>query len=349
MLYNEKYMRKALKLAINAKGYTSPNPAVGAVIIKTDKIIGLGKTGKPGEPHAEVDAILNSAENTNGATMYVTLEPCCFYGRTPPCTDAIIKAGIKKVYIGSKDPNPRVSGKGIEILNNAGIKTQVGFLHKKLLELNEDFFKNIKTGLPFILVKYAQTLDGRIASDSGDSFWISSEKSRKYVHKLRSIYDAVLVGAGTVIKDNPKLTVRECKGRNPKRIILDINGEMPINSNVLIDEHDTIVITSSNDSNFFSEIDLSLVLKELSSMGIISILVEGGQKVITSFFEQNLVDKVMVFIAPKILLSGISPTLGKKTIQISTSLKLKSINQKKFSDDILITGYTRNIEDYLIN
>lgn len=361
-----KMMMIAYKEALKVKGLTSPNPAVGAVIVKDDKILSKGATGKPGEPHAEIHALNKCGDDARGATMYVTLEPCCIHGRTPPCTDAIIKAGIKEVYIGTADPNPRINCNGISILKEKGIKVVTGFCQEKLIALNEDFFKYITTGMPFVLVKYAQTLNGFIAADSGDSKWISSKKSRKYVHKLRGIYDSILVGAGTVAADDPELTVRTNKLPNPIRIILDPLGISPYESKVMSDENKTIfIVNKSTPKTFLSqieknnnkefimcktngnEVDLQQMLKNLAKEEITSVLVEGGQKVLTSFFENDLVDKINVFICPNILPSGITPLSGINTQKISDGIKIKVFNQRKISDDVMISGYIHTPDEYL--
>ena len=218
---DKSYMKRALYLARHGMGKTSPNPMVGAAIVKSDRVIGEGYYRRFGGKHAEVNAIENAEEDIGGATMYVTLEPCCHYGQTPPCTDAIITSKIGKVVIGMLDPDKRVSGRSVEILREHGIECTVGVLEDECRSLNEAYIKHRSTGLPFVTVKFAQTLDGRIASSTGHSRWISSPASRKLGHRLRTRHDAVLVGIGTVVKDNPQLTVRLVRGRNPSRIVLD--------------------------------------------------------------------------------------------------------------------------------
>jgi diaminohydroxyphosphoribosylaminopyrimidine deaminase/5-amino-6-(5-phosphoribosylamino)uracil reductase len=359
-------MKKAYSMALKAKGYTSPNPAVGAIIVKDGIIISRGKTNKPGFDHAEIDAIKKSSIAASGADMYVTLEPCSIYGRTPPCTKAIIKAGIKRVFIGTKDPNPKISGKGIKELTDAGIEVSCGILKEKLIDLNADFFKYIKTGMPFVVAKFAQTIDGKIAADSLDSKWITSEKSRKFVHTLRGRLDAILVGAGTVLADNPVLNVRTNKLPDPVRIILDPRGKTPHKAHVLDDGGKTIFVVSDDTPGSFKDYvqnkknksiinvplknnfpDIRFLLNELSKLSITSVLVEGGQYVLSRFFEEDLIDKVYVFIAPKILGSGLSPIQTHPTDKISSSKELKLVNQKKYSDDVMISGYIKSPYDYL--
>jgi len=358
------FMQFAYKEALKVKGFTSPNPAVGAIIVKNGKIIAKGATGRPGEPHAEIHALNSCGDRAKGATMYVTLEPCCHYGRTPPCTDAIIKAGIKDIFIGTIDPNPRVKCSGISQLENSGIKTFTGIYKEKLIELNEDFFKYISKKIPFVSLKFAQTLDGKIASDTKDSRWISNEKSRRFVHKLRGRSDSILVGAGTILADNPQLTVRGYNFHNPLRIILDPLGLTPYEANVLTDDNKSLFVVNKTTpekfikriqkcnknmlllDNIGNNVDLKQMLIYLAEKEITSILVEGGQKILTSFLENDLTDKIYAFITPQILLSGLNAFSGKPSEKISDSIKIKNINQKRISDDLLITGYIHTYDEY---
>ncbi|MBO8158508.1 MAG: bifunctional diaminohydroxyphosphoribosylaminopyrimidine deaminase/5-amino-6-(5-phosphoribosylamino)uracil reductase RibD [Thermosyntropha sp.] len=355
-------MKRALDLASKALGRTSPNPVVGAVIVKDGKIVGEGYHHKAGTPHAEIHA-LNQAENlAKGATMYVTLEPCSHHGRTPPCAYALIKAGIHKVVVATLDPNPKVAGRGIKILEEAGIETVVGVLESEAKKQNEVFFKHITTGMPFVSLKYAMTLDGKIATFTGDSRWISSEFSRNYVHKLRNIYDAVMVGINTVLKDNPMLNCRlEGEKRDPVRIIVDGGLEIPLESNIVKTAHKqkTIVLTSlsvdEQKCHLLREkgidilkvggesdnLDLRQAFKELLKQDICSILVEGGSKLNSSLMEQKLVDKIYCFIAPKIVGGkGITPVEGKGKEFMQDAYILKSPEFTPMGDDILITAYT---------
>ena len=353
----EKYMRKALLLAKKASGNTSPNPLVGAVIVKNDKVIAKGFHKKAGEDHAEVDALKKiSSEEAKGAQMYVTLEPCSHFGRTPPCADAIIKAGIKEVYIATLDPNPLVAGTGVRKLEKAGIKVKTGVLEEEAKLLNEVFFKWILTKKPFVVSKFAMTLDGKIATITGDSKWISNEKSRMFTHELRNIYDAILVGKGTVLKDDPLLTCRKKNGKNPIRIILDSHCEIPLNKNVFTDKSTKTILVTINESDtkeaeklgieviktqsIKNRVDIEELLKILGDKNISSVLVEGGSEVHGTFFEQKLVDKVHVFIAPKIIGGcGSSPVTSMGIDKISDALFLKKLSYKNFDEDIMITGY----------
>lgn len=357
------YMQRALELAAKALGRTSPNPVVGAVIVKDGKVIGEGYHMKAGTPHAEVHALNQAGYNARGATMYVTLEPCSHYGRTPPCADALVNAGIKKVVIATLDPNPKVAGKGRKILEDAGIETVVGVLEDEAKKLNEVFLKHITRGLPFVSLKYAMTLDGKIATSTGDSRWISSEQSRQYVHKLRNIYDGIMVGINTVLKDDPMLNCRleTEEKRDPVRIIVDGELKIPLESNIVktSPEQKTVIITSMdvpeekcrklNDKYIQIlkvpgepyYLDLVQALKMLLKQDICSILVEGGAQLNASLWEEKLVDKIYCFIAPKIVGGmGFSPVGGKGQEFIQDAHILKSPDFTRFGDDILITAYT---------
>lgn len=357
MTLNEKYMQRALDLAIKGEGNTSPNPLVGCVIVKNDKIIGEGYHEKYGELHAERNALKNCSESAEGATMYVTLEPCAHQGKTPPCTDAIIENKIKKVVIGTIDTNPIVSGKGIKILQEAGIEVEVGVLEDKCKEINEIFFKFTTTDRPFVALKYAMTLDGKIACYTGDSQWITNEKSREYVHKLRNKYSAIMVGVNTVIVDDPMLNCRIEGGCNPVRVICDSNLRIPIDSKIVKTAKDirTIVACTRNDS---SKVDLLLnnnveilvtsgktvnleeVLQYLAKNNIDSIFVEGGGVLQSSFIREGIVDRVYSFIAPKIVGGErpYSPVAGKGIDKMKDAIELDSYDIINFEEDILITG-----------
>lgn len=349
-------MRMALKLAEKGLGKTSPNPLVGAVIVKNGKIIGSGYHRMAGDRHAEVIALQQSGKNNKSATLYVNLEPCCHFGQTPPCTEEIIKSGIKRVVCAMVDPNPKVNGKGIEILKKNKIKVEVGLLEEEAKKLNEVYLKYITTGLPFVILKWASTLDGKIATADGDSKWISNEQSRKFAHKLRSQADAVLVGVDTVIEDDPELNTRLVKGRNPLKIILDTKGRMPLDSRIVSNAKSerTILATVCADKERFENsklevwklredknglVNLLSLLKKAGENKITSILVEGGQKVLTSFMQEKLVDKVYCFIAPKIIGKGLDVVAELGIRQISDSVQLKNVELKKFEDNVLISGY----------
>jgi len=349
-------MKIALRLARRGIGWTSPNPMVGAVIVKDDRIIGRGYHRRFGGKHAEINAIESTGEDVSGATIYVTLEPCNFYGKTPPCTEAIIKHNIGKVVIGTLDPNPKVKGKSIETLNERGIETEVGTLGAECRELNETYFKYMTTGTPFVTVKYAQTLDGRIAALTGHSQWISSPSSLRFAHRLRSHHDAEMVGIGTVIADDPRLTVRLFKGRSPARIVLDSTLRISTDASILADQEiaKTIIVTTPGaDGNKLAalrdkgievltvpevdrgKIDPVRLLKALGERGFSSLLVEGGAGVITSLIRLKLADRLVAITAPKIMGKGIEAVgdLGIKSAD--DAIKLSSLRTYKMGQDIV--------------
>jgi len=348
-------MQLALKLARKGEGKVSPNPMVGAVIVNDGRIVGSGYHSRFGEPHAEINALREAGKKAKGGTLYVNLEPCSYFGKTPPCTESIIKAGIEKVFCSIIDPNPQVNGKGVRRLRSSGIQVEMGLLDKEAKRLNEVYLKYITTGFPFVILKVAQSLDGKIAILKGDSKWITSEDSREYVHKLRSKVDAVLVGSKTIIKDNPELTIHKKRGKNPKRIVLNASGRLPSNSLILKNNKDnkTIIVTFRVTrllENFHAEIwevkkttkgKINLVefLKKAGQEGIVSILVEGGKEIFTSFLKNRLVDKVYYFLSPKILGKGLEAFGDLGINRIKDSLNLKDVELKRFSKDFLLIGY----------
>jgi len=330
MTTDEKYMHRCFELAIKGAGMVSPNPMVGCVIVKNGKVIAEGYHRKYGSDHAERHAIKSALKkkiSLKGSTLYVNLEPCAHFGLTPPCADLIIEHNISKVVIGSKDPYHEVAGKGIKKLKRGGIKVTIGILENEAKELNKFFIKYVTEGMPYVMLKAAQTLDGKIADADYRSKWISSPESRKLVHRLRSVYDAVLVGSNTVNCDNPELTVRNVKGRDPVRVVLDNDLSSNIKSKLfspkLIDR--TVVLTSGKVDksklerflkkgivvipcrtlNGNGKIDLKDALSTLAKLDIQSIMVEGGAQTYSGFISQNLVDEFMIFTSPKIMGSGI--------------------------------------------
>ncbi|HCY74822.1 MAG TPA: bifunctional diaminohydroxyphosphoribosylaminopyrimidine deaminase/5-amino-6-(5-phosphoribosylamino)uracil reductase RibD [Ignavibacteriales bacterium] len=356
---DESYIQLAIEIAKKGEGSVSPNPLVGCVIVKNNRIIGAGYHQKYGEDHAEINAINSSSESLEGSTLYVNLEPCSHYGKTPPCVERIIKEKIKRVVIGTLDINPLVSGNGVKALKKAGVEVKVGVLEKECIELNKFFFRYITTKLPYITLKAAQTLDGLIADFNNRSDWISSSESRKYVHWLRSRYDAVLIGFETAKKDNPKLTVRLTEGRSPYRVVLDSNLSLKSDLNLFNHNSDnkTIVIASEQSRSKIKKINqlkksgvtllfaksdndgrlkLKSVIKELSDLQIISVLVEGGSKIYSSFIKQNLFDDIYLFVSPKILGSGLKTFSEIGSKKLSDALKLSIRNSQKLGDDILI-------------
>ena len=358
--YDEKYMRLAMQLAGNAIGRTSPNPLVGAVIVKDNRVVGCGWHRKAGTPHAEVHALNQAGELAQGADVYVTLEPCAHYGKTPPCAKALVEAKVKNVYGGLLDVNPKVAGKGFKILEDADIHVEYGFLQDELRKQNEVFFKWIEHKKPFIVLKAAMTLDGKIATATGQSKWITNETSRAYGYKLRDIYDGIMVGINTVIEDNPMLTARVDGGKNPIRIVVDSSLKIDINANVVQDKsaktiiattdkadkdkilklqaQDVDVIVVDKDEN--DKVDIEKLLDILGQQNICSILVEGGATLSGSFVARKLVDKVYFFIAPKIVggKEAKTPVAGTGILNLQEALALKDIQIEKLEEDILIIG-----------
>jgi len=358
-LTDESYIKLTLEIAKKGKGKVSPNPLVGAVLVKDDKIIGAGFHKFFGGNHAEIEAINNSKQPVEDSTLYINLEPCSHYGKTPPCVNSIIQHRIKKVVIGTLDMNPLVSGNGIKLLKQAGIDVKVGILENECIELNKFFFKYIVKKIPYVTLKIAQTLDGKIADLSGNSKWITSLPSRKMVHTLRSEYDAVLVGTNTVKVDDPDLTVRYVEGRNPKRIILDadlkLNGNYKLFKN--LSDRNLFVVTSHDSINKKQKIkrltdagvkilfvkenkDRTLNLKDLllslAENNIASVLVEGGRKIFTSFIKHDLFDDIYLFQNPRFIGNGLSVVEGLGINSIRSAIKLKVNTTEKVGDDVLI-------------
>ncbi len=357
-------MKKALKMAKKGLGQTSPNPAVGAVIVRDGRVISEGYHKKAGTAHAEVDAISNlKGKTTPRDIIYVTLEPCNHYGKTPPCTKAILESGIKNVVVGMRDPNPNVRGRGIEYLKENGVNVRTGVLENECMELLESFTKFINTGRPFVIAKSALTLDGFTATSTGHSMWVTGEEARRYVHRLRAKVDAVMVGVGTVIADDPLLTSRLAgkNSRNPMRIIVDTSLSIPPDSRLLNDDagvmnyivigkkvasekvkrverDNTSVIRCTVKDN---HIDLAGLMDELGKKNITSILFEGGAALMGSMIRERLIDKFMIFKALKLLGAddGMPMAKGKGPICMDGTLKLDRTKIRKVGSDILITGY----------
>ncbi len=362
------FMKMALDLSEKGRGFTSPNPMVGAVVVKDGNVVGKGYHEAAGKAHAEVNAIDDAGKEAEGSVLYVTLEPCNHLGKTPPCTDRILESGIKRVVAAVEDPNPDVKGKGAEYLRNKGVEVAFGICENEAIRQNEVFFKYIKTKRPFVTVKCASTLDGRIATKTGDSKWITCEESRQFVHRLRHYNDAIMVGIDTVKRDDPKLTTRidGVTGRNPLRIILDSRLSISEDAIVLQREtgSDTIIIVGDSavdaallrKKTIFEEkgiriiesptknnlIDLDFLMGKIGSMGITSILIEGGSRVLASAFSAGIADKIFFFFAPKILGGdGVNICSGPGPAFMSDSIPVKNVNIQKFGDDIMIEGYIR--------
>lgn len=356
---DEKYMRMALDLAEKGRGYVKTNPLVGAVIVKDGKIIGKGYHKAYGMAHAEEDAINNASQVVEGATLYVNLEPCSHFGKRPPCADLLIKHRIKRLVVGCLDPNPKVAGRGIDRLRQAGIHVDLGILEEDCKRINQSFLYNMSHKLPYIVLKSAMTMDGKIASKSGDSKWISSEKSRTYVHKLRSQLDAIMVGSNTVLRDDPSLNVRLLEGRDPVRIIVDSKLKIGLDAKILyLDSKAKTIIATSNtegDEKYQAlavlpnvdllevkekdgHLDLRDLMTKLYQLGIGTILLEGGGGLNYQMLKEELVNQVMIFIAPKIIGGNAAPgPVGGGGIDLmEDSIKLQNIKIKRIEEDILV-------------
>jgi len=353
-------MRLALDLARLGEGDVNPNPLVGAVIIKDGRIVGRGWHRRFGGPHAEVFALNEAGDAARGATLYVTLEPCCHHGKTPPCTERVIDAGVARVVVAARDPNPIVDGKGIACLRGAAIDVEEGILSDEAFRRNEIFFTFARTGRPFVLVKIAASLDGRIATRHGDSKWISGPASRLEAHRLRRRFASVLVGVSTVVADDPQLSVRHVVGRDPVPIVLDPTGRVPEDARLLALNLEPIVVTSTMEPDkerrlsergvrvwriplSAGRLDLAHLLRRLAETSIDSVLVEGGGETAASFLEAGLVDKVEIFIAP-ILIGGreSTPSLGGVGVaQVADAWHVEDVSIARLGDDLRITGYVR--------
>ena len=356
------YMQRALDLARGALGRTSPNPAVGAVIVKDGRIVGEGNTRPPGGPHAEAVALKQAGDNAHGATMYVTLEPCHHFGRTPPCTKAIIDAGISEVHFSHSDPDAQCQGQSAAELRDAGIAVYEGEGEAEAQRINEAYLKHRLTGLPFVIAKFAVSLDGKIAAGSGDSRWVSSPQSRAWSHDLRTKIDAIMVGVKTVLIDNPQLTARpggEDWERQPLRIVADSGGRTPETARVLEGPGKALVVTTAASDTAWRErvtntgaevlvlpayqdrVDVLALLRVLGERQILSLLVEGGGELLGSFFDRRLVDKVQAVIAPMIIGGLRSPTgvAGQGAQRMDEALRLQDVTVERLGCDLLVTGY----------
>jgi len=358
-------MEQALSLAKLALGQASPNPAVGAVVVKEGVVVGQGYTQPPGSHHAEVLALKQAGDEARGSAMHVTLEPCCHHGRTPPCTGAIISAGIREVHMAMLDPNPLVSGRGKDELQKAGIKIYLGEHEEEAKEINEAYTKFITTGIPFVTAKFAISLDGKIATRKGNSRWISGREARKYVHCLRYTTDAIMAGVNTLLADNPHLTTR-CSGgkggtarKQPLRVIVDGKGRTPLTARVFSEPGKTLLALGRTampeekaafaqagaeilESTTAAEmVDLEKLLGALGKREITSVLVEGGGVLLGSLFDRGLVDKVIAFIAPVIIGGAEAKTAvaGRGVDKVSDSFRLERVRVEKLGDDLMVSGY----------
>ena len=360
---DQHFMQMALDLAIKGEGYTSPNPMVGAVVVKDGRVVGEGFHEGVGGPHAEVNALDAAGKLAAGATLYITLEPCNHTGRTPPCTEKILAAGISRVVFALPDPNEKVVGGGSEYLKRHGLQVASGICEMQARKQNEAFIKYVSTGRPFVIAKCAATLDGRIATRTGDSKWVTGEAARRFVHRLRHAVDAIMVGSKTVQIDDPSLTTRldDRQGRDPLRIILDSHLSIAPDARVLqqASAADTFLVTgrgvAPTKKAVFEQagarvietplknngIDLAVLMDQLGAMEIVSLLIEGGSRVLASAFQEGIVDKVNFFYAPKVLGGddGIPICSGAGAELMSESVPIKDIAVQRFDDDVLIEGY----------
>jgi diaminohydroxyphosphoribosylaminopyrimidine deaminase/5-amino-6-(5-phosphoribosylamino)uracil reductase len=357
---DQQWMKRALHLAEKGRGRTSPNPMVGAILVKDGKVVGEGFHAKAGETHAEIIALQEAREEARGAILYLNLEPCTHYGKTPPCAPQVIEAGVKRVVIGMEDPNPLIKGKGIEILRKAGLDVEIRILEKECRRLNEAFCKYILKKEPFIILKVAATLDGKMATRNGDSKWISGEASRRFVHKLRGQVDGVIVGIGTVLKDDPLLTARIMGGRDPYRIVLDSRLKVPEEAKVIGTTPSKAIIATTElapkdkiekfekkgvqililDSKE-GKVNLKSCLFKLGEIGMMSLLVEGGSQVNGSFLDEGLIDKLLLFLSPRLIGDHQAPGIfgGRGISNLQEAIALKEIKTKRIGDDILLEGY----------
>lgn len=356
---DEAYMRIAIELAEKGRGWVNPNPLVGAIIVKEGRIIGRGYHKKYGMPHAERDALADCTESAKGATLYVTLEPCCHYGKTPPCTEAIIKAGIRKVVIGTKDPNPMVSGKGMETLRESGILVKEGVLGKLCEEQNRIFFHYMRTGTPYVILKYAMTADGKIATVTGESQWITGELARNKVHVTRHEAMGIMVGSQTVKCDNPHLNCRIDNGRDPVRIICDTTLRTAKDAYVVrtARKQRTIIVTGDMKEENWKEyqncgcevlavptqeegIDLKHLMRQMGKMEIDSILLEGGATLNWSALVAGIVNEVQIYIAPKIIGGEMAktPVAGMGVKELADAFEIEWKEMQKVGEDVLLTA-----------
>ncbi len=354
-----KYMRLALQLARKGVGKTAPNPAVGCVIVKDGAVVGEGWHRRAGTPHAEAHALHQAGSLAAGADVYVTLEPCAHYGKTPPCAEALIAAKVARVFAGMVDPNPQVSGKGVALLEKAGIATKTGLLEEECRRLNEPFIKHIATGMPFVTLKCAMTLDGMIATAAGDSRWVTGAAARRYVHRLRSQMDAIMVGAGTILADDPQLTARVPGGRDPIRVIVDSHLRLPLTARVINQRSTAPTLIATLDGTtaqaaalrkqgielliceeLDNRLDLVDICRQLGRRGVQSLLLEGGATLAGEMLRCGLIDKVIFFYAP-VLIGGAGRQLftGPGVAKMMAAWPVRDLTLRRFGADICLSGY----------
>ncbi len=355
MISHKKYMELAIKFAEKGRGLTSPNPMVGCVIVKRGRVVGKSFHRKAGEEHAEILAIRDAGKKVANSTMYVNLEPCSHWGRTPPCTERIVEACVREVIIGMEDPNPLVDG--FRELKFRGLKTKIGILEKEAKKLNEAYIKYMKTKMPFVTIKVAMSIDGRIATASGDSKYITSKEARAYVHQLRTEVDAVMVGLNTVVRDNPELTPRLVKGKDPMKIVVDSKLKIPKSCNLMKDPAKLIIATtgkaSKNDIKKMQQkgvnvitakskngmVNLQELMKQLGKHEITSVMIEGGSELNSTAIKAGVVDKMLIFTAPKIIGNGLGAIGNLGIKKIDKAINLKNPVCRRIGKDMLVEGY----------
>jgi len=352
-------MKRALRLALRGQGRTSPNPMVGAVIVKAGQLIGQGHHKQVGGPHAEIWALRQAGDKARGATIYVTLEPCSHHGRTPPCTDALIQAGLARVVGAVEDPNPQVSGKGFRMLQEAGIEIEVGLLADEARRLNAPYFKHTTTGLPLVSLKAAMSLDGKIATATGESRWITGDRARALGHRLRASHDAVLVGVGTVLADDPRLTVRDARGRSPLRVVVDSLARTAADAAILTADRTPPVVAVTRQAprkrlealqragaeiwempSHRGQVDLHALMKRLGERQVQSVLVESGGTLTAALLDANLADRVYFFVAPRLIggAEAPSPVGGSGVAKLSEAWRLENVRVRRVGEDFLLSG-----------
>jgi len=353
------WMRRALRLAARGRGWTGPNPMVGAVVVKRGRLVGEGYHHEVGGPHAEVWALEQAGKSARGATVYVNLEPCCHHGRTPPCTETLIRAGVARVVAAVSDPDPRVNGRGLREFRRAGVAVSVGVLEREARRLNEGYFKRLTTGLPLVALKAAMSLDGKIATAAGESKWITGEKARAFGHRLRAQHDAVMVGVHTVLADDPELTVRLARGRSPLRVVVDSRGRTPAAARLLKSGDRPPVIAVTRRAALArrraleaagaevwvapardQRVDLAWLAKRLAQGGVNSLLIEGGGTLAASALAAGLVDRVYFFLAPLIVggAKALTPVEGEGARRLGQAWRIRGMRTRKVGEDLLITG-----------
>ncbi|MDQ7794888.1 MAG: bifunctional diaminohydroxyphosphoribosylaminopyrimidine deaminase/5-amino-6-(5-phosphoribosylamino)uracil reductase RibD [bacterium] len=360
---DREYMARALSLAARARGRTSPNPMVGALVVKNGSIVGEGYHQGPGFPHAETEALDQAGDLADGSVLYANLEPCCHHGRTPPCTNAIVAAGVSTVVVSMVDPDPRVSGRGVATLRAHGIGVEVGLLRSPACRLNEHYVKHVTTGLPFVIYKYAMTLDGKTATSTGDSRWISSSESRELAHELRASCRAIMIGIGTALADNPRLTVRLATGEAspPWRVVVDTAAKLPPLARVITSSQAAPAVVAAGESapehrlaalreagamvwvlpETRGRIDLVYLMRRLGGEGLNSVLLEGGGTLAAAMVESHLVDRVVCFLSPRLVGGTVAPTplAGSGTPFVASALSLTGVKVTRAGPDVVVDGY----------